>query len=91
MFQSARAFEQTVLAGIMCRGRKTVAYEDVGEVESSVAATGAAMENATTADRSGDMGPRCPIELLPSPLSPAAFDRLLTIFEFRRLEEVMKR
>lgn len=78
----------------MCRGRKVVGCEDVGE-EGDIADAGSAVANATAADRSGGASPfrspHRPVELLPSPLSPAALECLGNVFEFRRLEEVVER
>lgn len=95
MYQSAMAFEQIIHAGMMCRGRKTVDVEDVGEMETDGAERGPTIGEATPADNSGMTSPlrppRRPVELLPSPLSPAALDRLLNVFEVRRLEEALER
>lgn len=95
MFQSAMAYEQIIHTGMMCRGRKIVHFHDAGDMEADGAGSGPTTREATAADNSGETSPlRCsrhPVELLPSPLSPAALDRLLNIFELRRLEEALER
>ncbi|CAM9966701.1 unnamed protein product [Scytosiphon promiscuus] len=94
LFQSARVFEQTILTGILCRRKRTVSYEDLGEAEPTDTDVGAAFERATAEEISGAISPllvpRRPAELVPNVLSSAAFSRMLTMLEFRRLEEAVE-